>query len=216
MWRPVLSGLMCLPAVILLFLGLYNSEPSRDPAADFAERVPPVRQVVALAISLPPIQFSTEPLPELDSWKVPLAGATLQRSRAGVSGLDADSGGNQWAASRSSPACFLRAVETSTPRASSIRKSNTPQGNGAADRASAQRATAPISDRMGAASGGWRLGTGHPTPCTVSLRPVPSMGAILNASIRQRHSDALLQLAQRYEALTLKRHAAAPLNAPSP
>lgn len=74
MWRPVLSGLMCLPAVILLFLGLYNSEPSRDPAADFAERVPPVRQVVALAISLPPIQFSTEPLPELDSWKVPLAG----------------------------------------------------------------------------------------------------------------------------------------------
>ena len=48
-------------------------------------------------------------------------------------------------------------VETSTPGASSIRKSNPPQGNGAADGTSAQRATAPVSDGVGSGSGRSRL-----------------------------------------------------------
>ena len=76
MWRPVLSGLLCLPAVILLLLGMLSQPaigPSRDLTTERAERLPPLRQTVALAISLPATQLSTEPTPELDGWQQVLA-----------------------------------------------------------------------------------------------------------------------------------------------
>jgi hypothetical protein len=76
MWRPVLSGLLCLPAVILLFLGLLGNAGirlSHDRTTDFAEPLPPVRDVVALAISLPATQLSTDTGPELGGWQQVLA-----------------------------------------------------------------------------------------------------------------------------------------------
>ena len=152
MWPPLVSGLLCLPAVILLLGGWLGNSDIRQSnlTTGFAAGLPPVRQAVSLAISLPPAELSIEPLPELDTWQVVLAEPpSRQRSRAGASGPDANSGRSQWAASRSRPACDLLAVEIGKPRASSSR--GTPTERHSDDRcvASAQRAAAPVSDRVG-------------------------------------------------------------------
>ena len=75
MWPPLVSGLLCLPAMILLLGGwLGNSDiRQRNLTAGFAAGRPPVTQVVSLSISLPPTQLSMNPLPELDAWQVVLS-----------------------------------------------------------------------------------------------------------------------------------------------
>src|SRR3954447_3550328 len=73
MLRPVLSVLLCLPAVILLIVGSLRAPTVRpsDFVTDFSARLPTVRQTTALAISLPPAQLPMAL--ELDSWQVALA-----------------------------------------------------------------------------------------------------------------------------------------------
>ncbi len=70
MWRVLLSGLFCLPALVLLWLGLndHSSQVSNAPvAASVVAEVNTVAPVIH--ISLPPVQFSTEPtLPDPDTW----------------------------------------------------------------------------------------------------------------------------------------------------
>jgi hypothetical protein len=75
MWPPLMSGLLCLPAVILLLGGWLGNSDMRqsNQTTGFAAGLPPVRQAVSLAISLPPTGRSMEPLPELDAWQVVLA-----------------------------------------------------------------------------------------------------------------------------------------------
>ena len=75
MWPPLVSGLLCLPAVILLLGGWLGNSDIRQSnlTTGFAAGLPPVRQAVSLAISLPPAETRIDPLPELDTWQVVLA-----------------------------------------------------------------------------------------------------------------------------------------------
>jgi hypothetical protein len=67
MWPPLVSGLLCLPAVFLLLAGWLGNTDIRQSnlTTGFAAGLPPVRQAVSLAISVPPTELSMEPLPEL-------------------------------------------------------------------------------------------------------------------------------------------------------
>lgn len=63
MWRLVLSGLLCLPALVLLLLSR-NDDTSHVSRVTFA--TPPV---AAIQVSLPPSQFPAEPgLPDPGTW----------------------------------------------------------------------------------------------------------------------------------------------------
>lgn len=65
MWRLALSGLLCLPALVLLLLN-GNDDTQKVPPKKAALATPPI---AAIQVSLPPLQFSTEPgLPDPGTW----------------------------------------------------------------------------------------------------------------------------------------------------
>jgi hypothetical protein len=81
MWRPLLSGLFCVPAAILLFIGFFGNPAVRrsDLRVDPVVGLPPVRQAAAITISLhPPAQPTTASKPEPGAGQVVLADASGQ------------------------------------------------------------------------------------------------------------------------------------------
>ena len=179
MWPPLVSGLLCLLAVILLLGGWLGNSDIRQSnlTTGFAAGLPPVRQAVSLAISLPPAGLSIEPLPELDTWQVVLAEPP---SRSEAEQVPADPTPTAGAAN-GPPVDLVQpaiAVEIGKPRASSSRES-TPTERHSGDRcvASAERAAAPVSDRVGAPAGRWLA-------AVPPARPARTLGASARSGFR--------------------------------
>src|SRR5690348_1689078 len=73
MWRLLLSGLFCIPALLILVIQRHDdSVPgSRAAIAQPAGIATSNAVAPAIRLSLPPVQFSTEPaLPDPGSWNV--------------------------------------------------------------------------------------------------------------------------------------------------
>jgi hypothetical protein len=144
MWRPLRSGLFCVPAVFLLFGNSGSELP-----ANFAVGLPPVGQPVAVAISPPAPQLA--PGPELDARQVALAEPPSRDS----AGQPADT-----AASDMSPAVHMRTLQTSLKAASRPGIATQSRGTAPGSAAATQRADASDFDSVGAPSAKWRLASG--------------------------------------------------------
>jgi hypothetical protein len=119
MWRVFLSGVFCLPALILLFGGFNRDSAPRprnlNATSDFTR---PAVAAPTISLSLPHAQFSAEPaLADPDTWFLAPAGDAADEPPQALSAVN-----ESVVTPRAEPRSYAYAAQTAAPHGASTRR----------------------------------------------------------------------------------------------